>query len=355
MAPQPGLEVAVDDCTNFQTTLVLAQETKVESPAPCGIALCSLNTKKARSVQVPLKRVLCAEKTTLSVGREERSEPSIAIADPRVSGRHFIVHVNIEYIGARTSTPATDVSETADDAEVAPVVQCILTDLSTNGTYVNRRKVGRGKQVVLRSGDEVSVLIVENVGADDAVSFVFRSGLDDWARQMREFSDPRTCSSEDPETNFRPLRPRSLPPLEKEGPATKLLSPVGKSQDSVPGEHEQFGRLLEDELTCPCCCGVFFRCTACLPCLHNFCAPCVSEWVRDRGECPVCREPVSELVRNCAIDGVVESLYMAFPERRRSKCEMEDLQARADMIPDMSIRLSAGTKPIERSKACVVM
>ncbi|MAD61249.1 MAG: hypothetical protein CMH49_07050 [Myxococcales bacterium] len=38
-------------------------------------------------------------------------------------------------------------------------VQCILTDLSTNGTFVNRRCIGRGQSAVLTSGDEVHLLV----------------------------------------------------------------------------------------------------------------------------------------------------------------------------------------------------
>ena len=159
-----------------------------------------------------------------------------------------------------------------------------------------------------------------------------------------------------------PARPVTLPGLESQLPKMDgelpVLSPHGspKCLKSAKADYEGFGKALEEELTCPCCCGVFFRCTACLPCLHNFCAPCVSEWVRDKGECPVCREPVSYLVRNCAIDGVVETLFTAFPDRKRSKCEMEDLEARADKIPEKSIRPSAPRHPAGRnSRACTVM
>ena len=45
----------------------------------------------------------------------------------------------------------------------------------------------------------------------------------------------------------------------------------------------------------------------------------------------------------------VETLFTAFPDRKRSKCEMEDLEARADKIPEKSIRPSAPRHPAGRN------
>jgi hypothetical protein len=289
-----------------------------------------------------------------------------------------MIEVQFDLSAPRTSTPATDVSETPDSANseplLAPIVQCILTDFSTNGTFVNRRCVGRGQSAVLTSGDEVVVLPQERVGDAEAIRFVFRSDFDVWARQMAD-GDAKDAIRLVPglEAYSSPARPVSLPGLESQlpkidaagvgelpvlSPVAPLLSP--KCLKSAKADYEGFGKSLEEELTCPCCCGVFFRCTACLPCLHNFCAPCVSEWVKEKGECPVCREPVTDLVRNCAIDGVVETLFTAFPDRKRSKCEMEDLEARAEKIPEKSIRASPPTLPDgllarRNSRACTVM
>jgi len=366
------LQVIVDEgSSDFQRTVQLdtplaGPDPAVSPSAACGISLCSLNEKTAGSIEVPLKRVLRADKLCISVGRAKHDGSCLVIADPRVSAKHFIVEVQFDLAAARTSTPATDVSETPDNVEepLVPIVQCILTDFSTNGTFVNRRCIGRGQSAVLTSGDEVVVLPPERVGDAEAVRFVFRSDFDVWARQMVD-GDAKDALRLLPgfEAYSSPARPVSLPGLESQlpkidaagvGVLSPLLSP--KCLKSAKADYEGFGKALEEELTCPCCCGVFFRCTACLPCLHNFCAPCVSEWVRDKGECPVCREPVSDLVRNCAIDGVVETLFVAFPERKRSACEIEDLEARADKIPEKSIRASAPQNPPGRnSRACNVM
>jgi hypothetical protein len=363
------LQVAVDDgSADFQRTVQLDTPVAGQDPAgspsaACGISLCSLNEKTAGSIEVPLKRVLRADKLCVSVGRAKHDGSCLVIDDPRVSAKHFIMEVQFDLAAARTSTPATDVSETPDSIEepIAPIVQCILTDFSTNGTFVNRRCIGRGQSAVLTSGDEVVVLPPERVGDAEAVRFVFRSDFDVWARQMADTRDPPRLGLA-LELYNSPARPVTLPGLESQLPKMDgelpVLSPHGspKCLKSAKADYEGFGKALEEELTCPCCCGVFFRCTACLPCLHNFCAPCVSEWVRDKGECPVCREPVSDLVRNCAIDGVVETLFTAFPDRKRSKCEMEDLEARADKIPEKSIRPSAPRHPAGRnSRACTVM
>jgi hypothetical protein len=344
-------------------TPVAGQDAAVSQSAACGISLCSLNEKTAGSIEVPLKRVLRADKLCISVGRAKHDGSCLVIADPRVSAKHFLVEVQFDLTAARTSTPATDVSENQDSVEepIAPIVQCILTDFSTNGTFVNRRCIGRGQSAVLTSGDEVVVLPPERVGDADAVRFVFRSDFDVWARQMVDAKDEAVRLWPALEAYSSPARPVSLPGLESQLPKMDgelpVLSPLisPKCLKSAKADYE-WGKALEEELTCPCCCGVFFRCTACLPCLHNFCAPCVSEWVREKGECPVCREPVTDLVRNCAIDGVVETLFAAFPDRKRTKCEMEDLEARAEKIPEKSIRASPPPHPARRnSRACTVM
>ncbi|KNC46086.1 CAMK/RAD53 protein kinase [Thecamonas trahens ATCC 50062] len=73
------------------------------------------------------------------MGRGRHSSPGLRFTDIRVSGKHC----KLERSEAPNSTTRV----------------VFLTDLSSNGTYVNGRKIGRGRRVVLANNDEVSLVI----------------------------------------------------------------------------------------------------------------------------------------------------------------------------------------------------
>merc|ERR1719281_1117191 len=115
------------------------------------------------------------------------------------------------------------------------IYECILQDSSSNGTMVNGQTVGRGNSCELRSGDEICVLSASTVGFDQAISWVFRNTTEllGAARESKEASEP-------------------LPPA-----TTELM----------------------DHVMCPICMLVIHRCVALMPCFHNFCSACCSDWL----------------------------------------------------------------------------
>lgn len=243
----------------------------LRQPRRCPLfALVSLNAQAAPSAEVPWSHLLA-----LSMSPEGNSEPlltlgrhkdcSVFINDPRVSLRHF------EIIARPQSQRETLWYE------------CILNDMSSNGTAVNGQTIGKGKSVHLRSGDEICVLPAHRVGEAQMISFVFRN------------------------TTESLQAPKDVRALD-----------------------------LDDLVLCPICMHPIYKCVALMPCLHNFCMACYSEWMFRKDDCPVCRRAVSAVIKNHPMEAIVEAFLKAKPERRRPHEELEEMDRRD------RLKLSAG-------------
>merc|ERR1712232_1537667 len=77
-----------------------------------------------------------------------------------------------------------------------------------------------------------------------------------------------------------------------------------------------------------------------MPCLHNFCMACYSEWMVRKEDCPVCRRKVTCVVKNHPMEAIVEAFLEASPERRRRPEELSDMDARD------RLKLGAGGKVV---------
>lgn len=49
--------------------------------------------------------------------------------------------------------------------------------------------------------------------------------------------------------------------------------------DESKSQHKKNDDPMAKELTCTLCSKIFYKCITLNPCLHNFCAPCYSEWM----------------------------------------------------------------------------
>lgn len=262
----------------LDTTLIL--DTKQDDDkGQCPLfALVSLNYLTAPSLEVPWSQLLALsispekDPAVLSVGRHK--DCSVQLSDPRVSLHHF-------EIAARRKPIQTAPAERLE-------YDCFLNDLSSNGTAVNGKTVGKGTTQQLRSGDEICVLPTHKVGQDKRIAFVFRNT-----------TEALTASSE-----------------------VKQLD-------------------LDELVICPICMQPIYKCVALMPCFHNYCMACYSEWMVRKDECPVCRQNVSAVIKNHAMDAVIEAFLEAFPERRRSKAELQDMDDRD------KLKLGAGGKVVK--------
>eukprot|EP01062_Namystynia_karyoxenos_P028731 TRINITY_DN2172_c0_g1_i1.p1 TRINITY_DN2172_c0_g1~~TRINITY_DN2172_c0_g1_i1.p1 ORF type:complete len:275 (+),score=77.79 TRINITY_DN2172_c0_g1_i1:71-826(+) len=74
---------------------------------------------------------------------------------------------------------------------------------------------------------------------------------------------------------------------------------------------------LLEALTCSICQALFTRPVSCMPCLHSFCAGCVSRWIEERRgapvPCPQCRAWVDEVRPNHTLGSVVGAVVRKAP------------------------------------------
>ena len=57
----------------------------------------------------------------------------------------------------------------------------MLYDYSSNGTYVNKDLVGKGKKVEIKNGDEIHLIVAdkeEGIELEDEIGFTFTMGQD---------------------------------------------------------------------------------------------------------------------------------------------------------------------------------
>mmetsp|Transcript_57312 Transcript_57312/g.136232 ORF Transcript_57312/g.136232 Transcript_57312/m.136232 type:complete len:435 (-) Transcript_57312:126-1430(-) len=266
----------------FDTTQVIVAETSSikgesddeEEPrrTPLLFALISRNELTAASLEVSWADMFAlgaqVNETSvphLKVGRNK--DCHIQLSDPRVSQVHFEVRAH-----------------QADPKEMA--YSCTVVDHSSNGTSINGKLIGKGNSAQLCSGDEVSILSSDKVGAESSICFLFR--------------------------NTSEMRP------------SKKVS----EEAALPLASSQAALHLEEHVSCPICMQAIYKCVALVPCLHNFCMACFSEWIAMKKTCPVCRQQATAVVKNHSMDALIEAYLEASPSRRRPKAELDSMDSK---------------------------
>jgi len=273
----------------WQDASLLGAEGMSEDPV---LSLVSLNPRTASSFdlvrgsltvlpELPASSV-AVRTVRVSFGRDAVN--TVVLSDTRVSQVHFTVRVRAARGG---------------------FVTLELLDQSSNGTWVNGKRVGRGKSLPLALGDRILVLQASQVGKAAEVGYLL---LHD-ARGTR-------CGAAKEIQQSLPPSPRDI---------------------SVP-------RDIENDLCCGICTDVLFRCLTLVPCGHNFCTACLVKWRRRSYACPECREPVQQAVRSSSIDRVVETFLLAHPEAARSEAEIRTME-NAERDPNNSAMLRWLTRP----------
>lgn len=54
-----------------------------------------------------------------------------------------------------------------------------------------------------------------------------------------------------------------------------------------------------------------------MPCLHNFCGSCFSDWMQKQKNCPTCRKDADCVSKNPSINNIIEKYLEAHPEKKR--------------------------------------
>ncbi|MEE4247160.1 MAG: FHA domain-containing protein [Kangiellaceae bacterium] len=131
-----------------------------ELPANVGVMrTCNVGTAKSFDIAVG--------KACIKLGRGPGND--VRLANVRTSNFHCALHIS----GGSESESGFTVE---------------LEDTSSNGTFVNGEKVGRGNRRTLASGDEITLLRHQQVGESDSIAFTY---IETAAAQKRESSQPQ--------------------------------------------------------------------------------------------------------------------------------------------------------------------
>lgn len=70
--------------------------------------------------------------------------------------------------------------------------------------------------------------------------------------------------------------------------------------------------IMDEQLTCTICSELFVKATT-LSCTHTFCHHCIKMWNKKRKDCPVCRKPVTSMIKSLVLDNFIESMIENLP------------------------------------------
>eukprot|EP00927_Polykrikos_kofoidii_P036605 TRINITY_DN30909_c0_g1_i1.p1 TRINITY_DN30909_c0_g1~~TRINITY_DN30909_c0_g1_i1.p1 ORF type:complete len:382 (+),score=77.39 TRINITY_DN30909_c0_g1_i1:89-1234(+) len=242
----------------------LLARSSAEAPA---LALVSLNSRKTDSVEFT-KGFFAGPDASMEISFGRGGENSVVLEDPRVSLKHFTI---------------VQLPEASDELGGSASLRVELVDESLNGTWVNGVLVGKGQRRLLDDGDRIFVLPAAKVGQQDMIGFA----------------------------------------VVLAGAPTKVPEPkvVAKEESPVKARvHAEAEKLLTVGLQCRLCGeSPMFRCATAAPCGHNFDLGCFLAWRHSSAGCPVCGDPVRQLVRNRSVDRVAETFLTSRPGAKRDE------------------------------------
>mmetsp|Transcript_31705 Transcript_31705/g.36043 ORF Transcript_31705/g.36043 Transcript_31705/m.36043 type:complete len:522 (-) Transcript_31705:200-1765(-) len=217
---------------------------------------------------------------------------SLVINEKRISGCHCRI-----------------IKQTNEREETVVVIE----DLSSNGTFVNDEKVGKGSSKVLKNGDEIMLLQKQRVGPADMTGFILaiHEGEVDAPRKRSRREKDDIELEKDHEEAIRRLKLGDSVEEEKKTEAPK----TDKLKESV-----------SEELTCGICIDILYQCVTLIPCFHSFCGCCFSDYLLKKKDCPQCREEVTEVRRNPTINNLAESYLESHPEEKRTEEEYKAMR-----------------------------
>ncbi|KPI83809.1 hypothetical protein ABL78_7143 [Leptomonas seymouri] len=176
-----------------------------------------------------------------------------------------------------------------------------LRDISTNGTFVNGVRAVKNELVELQNGDKISL--------------------------TRPAAAAEGAHGEHPTANSA-----AVPDVAANGRAVFIVQRLRRETTKAD---------MLAELTCSICRGVFHRPCSVLPCMHVFCAGCISEWLRQgtHHSCPECREPITDVRPTHRLQNCADQFLLSDPGSCRPAEDLAALDA-ADTIPPTGLKLS---------------
>eukprot|EP00037_Helgoeca_nana_P004237 m.44007 g.44007 ORF g.44007 m.44007 type:complete len:407 (-) comp14881_c0_seq2:935-2155(-) len=245
----------------------------------------------------PLAAFRVTTAAAVVVGRG--ADVQVQIADRRISSKHCTIEMSDDHQGVR------------------------VTDTSANGTFVNGSRIDKGTAVLLPPS---AVLALVNPAMGDIVSFVANYTL------------PPSMSAAAGSASKR----RKIDGATSDAP---IAGAAAAAAAAVPATSSATDEAEAELLECCVCREVLHGVVTVLPCLHNFCGACLTEWQKNGStECPSCRGPCSDVRRNHQFKTVVDEFLDRNPHRRRTAEELSDMDKR-DKYTNENLRVRPAAQP----------
>jgi E3 ubiquitin-protein ligase CHFR len=133
-----------------------------------------------------------------------------------------------------------------------------IENLSRNGTVEDNIVYNRNIQQ-LDYGDRIGCLYLNDMKSDVILTYAFCSTIKESNKRFREEDQQLLEENKEHE----------------------------KHKCTYNGEKNDF--------ECTICLSLIYDCAIVLPCLHNFCASCISTWILESKVCPNCKQEYSDL------------------------------------------------------------
>eukprot|EP01102_Stenamoeba_stenopodia_P017307 TRINITY_DN6185_c0_g1_i1.p1 TRINITY_DN6185_c0_g1~~TRINITY_DN6185_c0_g1_i1.p1 ORF type:complete len:610 (-),score=108.48 TRINITY_DN6185_c0_g1_i1:60-1889(-) len=352
----PTLDTTAEDLQDLTTSSPVKTNTKSWG------RLCSLDSNTASNVEFTTD--------VIQFGRHKDFAPECRFSDKRISLKHCKIWKDVTGVW--------------------------IEDTSSNGTYVNGVKIGKGKKVQIQHGDEVSLASAPEKPNQTNIRYMFQN-----AEIIKERKDSlhnsqgalsrnnsvelKPSSQESHHHETKPSSQESSSSSSSSNPSilTKKTSngnsttttvtittttsagdnkkkddddddnAASKIEPSDPDDQgkrklvrsesdvkkraklEKLEEIYEDNLMCGICHELLYKCVTVIPCLHNFCAACLSEWFERSKQCPTCRDESQSVRKNHNIANLVESYLEANPDKKRDPEELKEMDAKNKITDEM--------------------
>eukprot|EP01006_Ploeotia_vitrea_P022831 TRINITY_DN55253_c0_g1_i1.p1 TRINITY_DN55253_c0_g1~~TRINITY_DN55253_c0_g1_i1.p1 ORF type:complete len:717 (-),score=79.01 TRINITY_DN55253_c0_g1_i1:79-2229(-) len=235
-----------------------------------------------------------------------------------------------------------------------------VEDKSSNGTYINGEKIGKGNKRKLSHGDTLALqqpgragpCFLVNVPATFAKATTPPPTSTSSSTTPQPMTPPlaTTTTTASPATTTANTPPAPVTPSGTTQPATSPLPQSGgeggeqqnsssdkkrpppKSAKPRPAKkpkdtkYAKSNEEIGNNLTCGICQQIFYKPISCIPCLHTFCAPCYSQWMDRSDKCPQCRDTVEEIRKNHLFANLTDTFLAANPSKKRTEDEVKELE-----------------------------
>ncbi|KAL4503246.1 hypothetical protein ABPG72_000852 [Tetrahymena utriculariae] len=213
-----------------------------------------------------------------------------------------------------------------------------LQDLSTNGTFIFDKKLGKENKSKIDSGDLIYILHKSKVSQPDVIGFVVKlaqssqnGGAQASKLKEEEAAKIKQQHKEEEEQRIQKMKE------EHEEEKRKIQEQLNKfkTQDDK----------ISEELECVICMDIIYSCVTLQPCLHNLCGACFYDWKQKSDECPNCRSKYNDFAKNPTINNLIENLLNKHPEKKNTKEYYEQMDQKIRKLWNIPAPAAPQKKP----------